>query len=118
VRTRPCQVRHRGLAAHAECGSARLGGGGGRLASIRRRHGHVVPHVPHLKLRRSHRDLAPVQGSRERIARVIASWPSCVRGETWTGLPAPHIGTSSLRLWFGLRGPVTSVVMTFNGFFY
>ena len=47
VRTRPGQVRHRGLAAHAWPGPAGLGGRGGRLAPARCRHGDAVPHVPH-----------------------------------------------------------------------
>ena len=86
-----------------------------------RRHGDVVPHVPHFKLRRSHRDVAPFQGSRERIAqdgahhRVIAVVRSL---ENMTGVPVSHVGTPGLGLWFGLRGPVTSVVMTFNGSLY
>jgi len=26
--------------------------------------------------------------------------------ENMTGVPASHVGSSGLRLWFGLRGPV------------
>src|SRR5262249_43741420 len=48
-------------------------------------------------------------------AHAIASWPSCVRWETWTGVPGSQVGTPNLRLWSGFRAPVTSVVTTFNG---
>src|SRR5262249_52551315 len=94
-RTRSRQGRPRGRAARAYRGAARVAGGGGPPAGPRRRQGDVVPHVPHLKLRRSHRDLAPVQGSGERIAqtaRIIASWPSCVRWKTWTVYPPRILG--------------------------
>jgi hypothetical protein len=49
------------------------------------------------------------------MARVMAVVRSL---ENMTGVPVSHVGTPGLCLWFGLRGPVTSVVMTFNGSLY